>query len=124
MTGSASSAIGVYGESLRRHQGGAHRTTGNRLLVRFDQDELGVWHDEDGDPVVLLNAKDLMSEAEDILRASNKSVRGHTSTRCDLIGAVLLLWRGRDALPRVKGKVPTCSRPIQPTTISAPITLP
>ena len=33
--------------------------------IGFDQDELGVWHDEDGDPVLLLSAKDLLpSEAK------------------------------------------------------------
>ncbi len=33
---------------------------GNRFLVRFDRDELGMWHDEDGDPVLRLGEKDLV----------------------------------------------------------------
>ncbi len=35
--------------------------TGNRFLVKFDSDELGLWHDEDGDPVSRLGEKDLVS---------------------------------------------------------------
>ena len=34
--------------------------TGNRFLVKFDGDELGMWHDEDGDPVLRLGEKDLV----------------------------------------------------------------
>ncbi len=34
--------------------------TGNRFVVRFDTDELGMWHDEDGDPVLRLGEKDLI----------------------------------------------------------------
>lgn len=33
---------------------------GNRFLVKFETDELGMWHDEDGDPVLLLGEKDLV----------------------------------------------------------------
>ncbi|MBI2997684.1 MAG: hypothetical protein HYY46_04405 [Deltaproteobacteria bacterium] len=33
---------------------------GNRFLVRFDKDELGMWHDEDGDPVLRLGEGDLV----------------------------------------------------------------
>ena len=33
---------------------------GNRFLVRFDRDELGMWHDEDGDPVLRLGEIDLL----------------------------------------------------------------
>ncbi len=33
---------------------------GNRFVVRFDTDELGMWHDEDGDPVLRLGEKDLI----------------------------------------------------------------
>ena len=33
---------------------------GNRLLVSFDRDELGMWHDEDGEPVLRLGEKDLV----------------------------------------------------------------
>ncbi len=33
---------------------------GNRLLVKFDVDELGLWHGEDGDPVFRLGEKDLI----------------------------------------------------------------
>lgn len=34
--------------------------TGNRFLVKFDRDELGMWHDEDGDAVLQLGEKDLV----------------------------------------------------------------
>jgi hypothetical protein len=34
--------------------------TGNCFLVKFDRDELGMWHDEDGDPVLRLGATDLV----------------------------------------------------------------
>ena len=34
--------------------------TGNRFLVKFDRDELGLWHDEDGDPVLRLGQEDLV----------------------------------------------------------------
>lgn len=33
---------------------------GNCLVVKFDVDELGVWHDEDGDPVLRLGEDDLI----------------------------------------------------------------
>lgn len=33
---------------------------GNRFLVKFDRDELGMWHDEDGDPVLRLGEDDLV----------------------------------------------------------------
>ena len=33
---------------------------GNRYLVKFHKDELGMWHDEDGDPVLRLGDKDLV----------------------------------------------------------------
>lgn len=33
---------------------------GNRFLAKFDRDELGMWHDEDGDPVLRLGEKDLV----------------------------------------------------------------
>lgn len=33
---------------------------GNRFLVRFDRDELGLWHDEDGDPVLRLGEDDMV----------------------------------------------------------------
>ena len=32
---------------------------GNRFIVKFDRDELGLWHDEDGDPVLRLGEEDL-----------------------------------------------------------------
>jgi hypothetical protein len=32
----------------------------NCFLVKFDRDELGMWHDEDGDPVLRLGAADLV----------------------------------------------------------------
>jgi len=59
----------------------AHRTTGNRLLVGFDQDELGVWHDEDGDPVLLLSAKDLLpSEAKALVAIEQPGGIGHINS--------------------------------------------
>ena len=36
------------------------RRLGIRFLVRFDADELGLWHDDDGDPVLTLGEKDLV----------------------------------------------------------------
>ncbi|HEX9443499.1 MAG TPA: hypothetical protein VGA73_05235 [Candidatus Binatia bacterium] len=33
---------------------------GGRFLVRFDADESGLWHDEDGEPVLTLGEKDLI----------------------------------------------------------------
>ena len=36
------------------------KRVGNRLLVKFDSDEVGVWHDEDGDPVLRLGERDLL----------------------------------------------------------------
>jgi hypothetical protein len=33
----------------------------NWFLVKFDRDELGMWHDEDGDPVLRLGETDLVS---------------------------------------------------------------
>jgi hypothetical protein len=32
----------------------------NCFLVKFDSDELGMWHDEDGDPVLRLEERDLV----------------------------------------------------------------
>ena len=32
---------------------------GNRFLVKFDREELGMWHDDDGDPVLRLGDDDL-----------------------------------------------------------------
>ncbi|HEY2990955.1 MAG TPA: hypothetical protein VGL11_24800 [Candidatus Binatia bacterium] len=37
------------------------RKMGIRFLVRFDSDEFGLWHDEDGDPVLSLGEKDLIA---------------------------------------------------------------
>jgi hypothetical protein len=34
--------------------------SGNRFVVCFDADEYGLWHDEDGDPVLSLGEKDLI----------------------------------------------------------------
>ncbi len=31
-----------------------------RYIVKFDKDECGLWHDEDGDPVLKLGEKDLV----------------------------------------------------------------
>lgn len=36
------------------------KRTGNRFVVKFDIDELGLWHDEDGDPVLRLGQDDLI----------------------------------------------------------------
>lgn len=33
---------------------------GNRFLIKFDRYELGMWHDEDGDPVLRLGENDLI----------------------------------------------------------------
>jgi hypothetical protein len=33
---------------------------GNCFLVKFDRDELGMWHDEDEDPVLRLGETDLL----------------------------------------------------------------
>lgn len=33
---------------------------GNRFIVKFDTDELGLWHDEDGDPALRLGENDLI----------------------------------------------------------------
>jgi hypothetical protein len=35
-------------------------TRGSRFLVKFDRDESRTWHDEDGDPVLLLGDRDLV----------------------------------------------------------------
>ncbi len=43
---------------------------GNRFLVRFDRDELGMWHDEDGDPVLRLGERDLVLVEERLNRAA------------------------------------------------------
>lgn len=40
--------------------------TGNPFYVEFESDELGMWHDEDGDPVLRLGENDLIL-AEDKL---------------------------------------------------------
>ena len=37
---------------------------GNRFLVKFDRDDLGLWHDEDGDPVLRLGNDDLVLTEE------------------------------------------------------------
>jgi nuclear transport factor 2 (NTF2) superfamily protein len=34
--------------------------SGNRFIVKFDHDEVGTWHDEDGDPVLQLGEHDLL----------------------------------------------------------------
>lgn len=33
---------------------------GNRFIVKFDRDELGLWHDEDGDSVLRLGETDMV----------------------------------------------------------------
>ncbi len=43
---------------------------GNRLLVKFDADELGMWHDEHGDPVLRLGEKDLIFIEESLSLAA------------------------------------------------------
>lgn len=39
---------------------------GNRFLVKFDRDELGLWHDEDGDAVLRLGEDDLVFIEENL----------------------------------------------------------
>lgn len=39
---------------------------GNRYLVKFDIYELGMWHDEDGDPVLRLGDGDLLLVPADL----------------------------------------------------------
>lgn len=43
------------------------RKSGNRFLVKFDDNEPGLWHDEDGDAVLQLCEKDLVLEEHDSL---------------------------------------------------------
>ena len=43
---------------------------GNRLLMKFDRDELGLWHDQDGDPVLRLREGDLIFVEESLSRAA------------------------------------------------------
>jgi hypothetical protein len=43
---------------------------GNRFLVKFERDELGLWHDEDGDPVLRLGDNDLVSTEESLSLAA------------------------------------------------------
>jgi len=43
---------------------------GNRFLVKFDKDELGMWHDEDGDPVLRLGEADLVLIEESLSLAA------------------------------------------------------
>ncbi len=43
---------------------------GNRFLVKFDRSELGMWHDEDGDPVLRLGEADLILLEEDLRLAA------------------------------------------------------
>ncbi|OGP24295.1 MAG: hypothetical protein A2038_09365 [Deltaproteobacteria bacterium GWA2_57_13] len=43
---------------------------GNRFLVKFDRDELGLWHDEEGDPVLRLGEKALVLIRESLSLAA------------------------------------------------------
>jgi hypothetical protein len=43
---------------------------GNRYLVKFDIYELGMWHDDDGDPVLRLGDEDLVLVREDLTLAA------------------------------------------------------
>ena len=43
---------------------------GNRFLVKFDKDELGMWHDEDGDPLLRLGEADLVLIEESLSLAA------------------------------------------------------
>ncbi|MBI4489805.1 MAG: hypothetical protein HY694_12020 [Deltaproteobacteria bacterium] len=43
---------------------------GNRFLVKFDRGELGMWHDEDGDPVLRLGEDDLLFIEESLSLAA------------------------------------------------------
>ena len=53
----------------RNHQTNQNRT-GNRYLVKFDTYELGMWHDEDGEPVLRLGDSDLILVAADLNSAA------------------------------------------------------
>lgn len=44
--------------------------TGNRFHVKFDRDELGMWHDEDRDPVLRLGEDDLLLVEESLSLAA------------------------------------------------------
>ena len=46
------------------------KRAGNRFLVKFDAYELGLWHDDDGDPVLRLGEKDLLPVDERLSRAA------------------------------------------------------
>lgn len=43
---------------------------GNRFIVKFDREELGMWHDEDGDPVLRLGENDLVFVEEGLRLAA------------------------------------------------------
>ena len=43
---------------------------GNRFLVKFDTYELGMWHDEDGDPVLRLGEADVIFAEESLSLAA------------------------------------------------------
>jgi len=43
---------------------------GNRFLVKFDRHELGMWHDEDGDPVLRLGEADVIFAEESLSLAA------------------------------------------------------
>jgi hypothetical protein len=47
--------------------------SGNRFIVKFDRDELGTWHDQDGDPVLQLGEHDLLvvEETRDFIAAED-----------------------------------------------------
>lgn len=42
------------------------KRTGNRFLVKFDREELGMWHDEGRDPVLRLKEEDLILDEESL----------------------------------------------------------
>ncbi|MGH7772098.1 MAG: hypothetical protein ACREQA_07640 [Candidatus Binatia bacterium] len=41
---------------------------GNRFLVKFDSEELGMWRDEDGDPVLRLGERDLLLVEDRVIK--------------------------------------------------------
>ena len=44
--------------------------TGNRYLIKFDSFEIGMWHDEDKDPVLRLGDGDLVLIERGVSRAA------------------------------------------------------
>lgn len=64
----ANPAVGMRVKVVSYHKWNAHERgviktlQGTRVLVKFDNDDLPHWHDDDGDPVLCLGALDLNEE--------------------------------------------------------------